>query len=120
MDFALSTEQQLLIDSVRAFVEQELYPYEDEVEKTDAVRPELLQQIKERALAQGFILHQPEDAVEVADHLRDRRLEGKVKQDDARILDVHVAYLKDSVFISDVENLILNEQLSLEAAIAKA
>ena len=39
--------------------------------------------------------------------------------DDARILDTHVAYLKDSVFISDVENLILNEQLTLEAAIAK-
>jgi phosphoenolpyruvate-protein phosphotransferase len=47
------------------------------------------------------------------------RLAGKVPVDDARILDVHVAYLKDSVFISDVENLILNEQLSLEAAIAK-
>ena len=47
------------------------------------------------------------------------RLAGKVPIDDARILDVHVAYLKDSVFISDVENLILNEQLCLEAAIAK-
>lgn len=47
------------------------------------------------------------------------RLTGKVPVDDARILDVHVAYLKDSVFISDVENLILNEQLALEAAIAK-
>jgi phosphotransferase system enzyme I (PtsI) len=42
-----------------------------------------------------------------------------VPKDDARILDVHIAYLKDSVFISDVENLILNEQLALEAAIAK-
>src|SRR5882672_1979862 len=29
------------------------------------------------------------------------RLAGKVPVDDARILDVHVAYLKDSVFISD-------------------
>jgi phosphoenolpyruvate-protein phosphotransferase (PTS system enzyme I) len=47
------------------------------------------------------------------------RLQGKVPADDARILDTHVAYLKDSVFISDVENLILNEQLSLEAAIGK-
>ena len=46
-------------------------------------------------------------------------LMGKVPLDDTRILDVHVAYLKDSVFISDVENLILNEQLSLEASIAK-
>ncbi|MCE9595729.1 MAG: phosphoenolpyruvate--protein phosphotransferase [Planctomycetes bacterium] len=46
-------------------------------------------------------------------------LAGKVPKDDARILDVHVAYLKDSVFISDVENLILEEQMSLEAAIGK-
>ena len=48
-----------------------------------------------------------------------KRLTGKVSADDARILDVHVAYLKDSVFISDVEHLILDEQLSLEAAILK-
>jgi phosphotransferase system enzyme I (PtsI) len=47
------------------------------------------------------------------------KLAGKVPVDDARILDVHVAYLKDSVFHSDVENLILNERLCLEAAIAK-
>lgn len=47
------------------------------------------------------------------------RLEGKVREGDARILDTHVTYLKDSVFIADVENLILNEQMRLEAAIAK-
>lgn len=47
------------------------------------------------------------------------RLAGRVPAGDARILDTHVTYLKDSVFISDVENLILNEQLSLEASIAK-
>ncbi|MFT5285321.1 MAG: phosphoenolpyruvate-protein phosphotransferase [Planctomycetota bacterium] len=47
------------------------------------------------------------------------RLEGRVNPDDARILDTHVTYLKDSVFIADVENLILNEQMSLEAAITK-
>jgi phosphoenolpyruvate-protein phosphotransferase len=47
------------------------------------------------------------------------KLAGRVPADDARILDVHVAYLKDSVFISDVENLVLNEQLGLEAAIGK-
>jgi len=47
------------------------------------------------------------------------RLVGRVPVDEARILDTHVAYLKDSVFISDVENLILNEQMTLEASIAK-
>lgn len=47
------------------------------------------------------------------------RLKGRVHENDARILDTHLAYLKDSVFIADVENLILNEQMRLEAAIVK-
>ena len=47
------------------------------------------------------------------------RLQGKVPPDHVRILDTHVAYLKDSVFLSDVENLIINEQMGLEAAIGK-
>ncbi len=47
------------------------------------------------------------------------RLEGKVRENDARILDTHITYLKDSVFIADVESLILEEQMRLEAAIAK-
>jgi phosphotransferase system enzyme I (PtsI) len=47
------------------------------------------------------------------------RLKGRVQEEDARILDTHVTYLKDSVFIADVENLILNEQMRLDAAIAK-
>lgn len=47
------------------------------------------------------------------------QLRGRVPAEHIRILDTHVAYLRDSVFLSDVENLILNEQMSLEAAIAK-
>lgn len=58
---------------------------------------------------------------ESREQLRDlkARLQGRVQADDARILDTHIAYLKDSVFVADVENLILNEQMRLEAAIAK-
>jgi len=47
------------------------------------------------------------------------RLAGRVRDDDARILDTHLLYLRDSAFIADVENLILNEQMRLEGAIAK-
>jgi phosphoenolpyruvate-protein phosphotransferase len=47
------------------------------------------------------------------------RLKGKIQSEDARILDTHITYLKDSVFIADVENLILNEQMRLQAAITK-
>ena len=45
MDFGLTSEQQMLVDSIRAFVEAELKPYEEEVERTNKVRPELIQQI---------------------------------------------------------------------------
>jgi len=54
MQFGLTSEQQLLVDSVRQFVDTELMPYEQEVERTDQVRPELIRQIHERALKAGF------------------------------------------------------------------
>ena len=54
MHLGLTSEQQMLVDSVRQFVATELTPYEDEVERTDHVRPELIKQIHERALAAGF------------------------------------------------------------------
>jgi acyl-CoA dehydrogenase len=54
MDFALTTEQNLLVESLRAFVEQELYPHEKEVEQRGEVPPELVEQIKRRAIEQGF------------------------------------------------------------------
>jgi phosphoenolpyruvate-protein kinase (PTS system EI component) len=47
------------------------------------------------------------------------RLTGHVPAEHVRILDTHLAYLKDSVFLSDVENLILNEQMGLESSIGK-
>ena len=62
MEFSLSDEQRMLVDSARAFTEKELYPYEDEVEASDEVRPELARQIRERAIAQGFYAaNMPED-----------------------------------------------------------
>jgi acyl-CoA dehydrogenase len=62
MDFALTSEQRMIVESVRAFVEQELYPYEDEIEERDEVRPELRRQIVERAKAQGFYaVNMPEE-----------------------------------------------------------
>ena len=42
--------------------EKELYPYEDEVEKTDHVRPELVAQIREKAIRHGFYaVNMPEE-----------------------------------------------------------
>ena len=54
MDFGLTEEQSLLVETLRRFVEEELYPHEAEVEESDEVRPALVEQIRERALALGL------------------------------------------------------------------
>ena len=45
MHFGLSEEQQLIVDTTRAFVENELYPHELEVERTGHLRHELIEEI---------------------------------------------------------------------------
>jgi acyl-CoA dehydrogenase len=54
LDFALSDEQQMIVDTVRSFTERELFPHEEQVEKLGAVPPELVQQIKKRSIAAGL------------------------------------------------------------------
>ncbi|WP_422368467.1 acyl-CoA dehydrogenase family protein [Pelagibius sp.] len=54
MDLALSDEQQMIVDTVRRFVETEIYPHEAEVEKTGQVPPELGAEIKRKCLDLGF------------------------------------------------------------------
>ena len=62
MEFSLSSEQKMLIESARAFAENELYPHEEEVEQSDSVSPELAQKIRERAIEMGFYAaNMPED-----------------------------------------------------------
>ncbi len=62
MDFTLSHEQNLIVDTVRAFVERELYPHEREVERTDRVAPELAESIKQKAIEAGlFAANMPAD-----------------------------------------------------------
>jgi acyl-CoA dehydrogenase len=50
----LTAEQRLIADTVRAFVETELYPHEDEVERLDEVPRELADSIRSKALAAGL------------------------------------------------------------------
>ena len=54
MDFALTGEQRMIVDSVRAFVERELYSHEDEVERTGQVPADIAAEIKEKAIEAGF------------------------------------------------------------------
>ena len=55
MDFGLTDEQRSIVEVTRAFVERELYPHEEEVERTGVLRPELGAQIRAKALAAGLV-----------------------------------------------------------------
>ncbi|HEX6148696.1 acyl-CoA dehydrogenase family protein [Nocardioides sp.] len=54
MDFALTDEQRSIVEVTRAFVERELYPHEEEVERTGVLPPELAAEIRRKALAAGL------------------------------------------------------------------
>ncbi|MCH8104668.1 MAG: acyl-CoA dehydrogenase family protein [Proteobacteria bacterium] len=54
MNYTLTAEQDMIVRSLRAFREQELEPYEAEVDRTGEVPEELGQRIKARALEMGF------------------------------------------------------------------
>jgi acyl-CoA dehydrogenase len=54
VNFGLSDEQQLLVDTVRSFVENEIYPHEAEVERTGQVPAELGNEIKQKCIDLGF------------------------------------------------------------------
>jgi len=62
MDFGLSNEQEMIIDSVKNFVEQELYPHEDEVEKSNHIDKSLAKSIKKKAIQLGlYATNMPEE-----------------------------------------------------------
>lgn len=54
MDFALTEEKEMIVATMRRFVEEEIYPHEAEVERTGIVRPELAERIKARTMDMGF------------------------------------------------------------------
>lgn len=62
MDFSLSEEHRLIVETARRFVEEELYPYEAEVEETDTLRPELAAQIRDKSIELGlYAANMPEE-----------------------------------------------------------
>lgn len=54
MNFGLADEQKLIVETTRAFVENELYPHETEVERTGHLRRELIEEIKAKAITAGL------------------------------------------------------------------
>ncbi|MBE1294181.1 MAG: acyl-CoA dehydrogenase [Rhodobacteraceae bacterium] len=54
MQFDLTEEQEMIVSTVRSFVENEIYPYEDEVERTGEIPEGLGEQIKQKVIDLGF------------------------------------------------------------------
>ena len=54
MNFDLTDEQKLIVQTTREFVEKELLPHEADVEKNDHVPDELVASIKAKAIAAGI------------------------------------------------------------------
>lgn len=63
MDFGLSQEQEMIVETVRSFVEREIYPHEDLVEKLGEVPAEIAKDIKRKVIDLGF--YAPNFPVEV-------------------------------------------------------
>jgi acyl-CoA dehydrogenase len=62
MDFSLSEEQRLIVDTTRAFVERELYPHEREIESTGHLPAELVKELQRKAIAAGlYAANMPEE-----------------------------------------------------------
>ncbi len=62
MDFNLTEEQRMIVETTRAFVENELYPHEAEVERTGELRRELYEQLKAKAIEAGlYAANMPEE-----------------------------------------------------------
>lgn len=54
MQYGLTDEQEMIAATVRSFVENEIYPHEDAVERSGEVPEELAQEIKRKTIALGF------------------------------------------------------------------
>jgi acyl-CoA dehydrogenase len=62
MEFGLTPEQHMLVESLRVFVEKELIPHEELVERTDRLPPELAAEIRRKAIEAGcYAANMPEE-----------------------------------------------------------
>jgi acyl-CoA dehydrogenase len=54
LNYHITEDQAMILDSIRAFLEKEIYPYEAEADRTGMVPIELGEQIKQKAIETGF------------------------------------------------------------------
>jgi acyl-CoA dehydrogenase len=62
MHFGLTEEQRLIVETTRAFVENELYPHEAEIERTGHLRMDLVKELQKKAIEAGlYAANMPEE-----------------------------------------------------------
>ena len=62
MQFGLTDEQKMIIETTRSFVETELYPHEAEVERSGHLRLDLIREVQTKAIAAGlYAANMPEE-----------------------------------------------------------
>ena len=62
MNFGLTDEQRMIVDTTRAFVEAELYPHEALVERTGHLPMEIVREVQAKAMAAGlYAANMPEE-----------------------------------------------------------
>lgn len=62
MNFGMTDEQRMIVDTTRAFVEAELYPHEALVERTGHLPMEIIRDVQAKAISSGlYAANMPED-----------------------------------------------------------
>jgi acyl-CoA dehydrogenase len=62
MNFGLTEEQKLIVETTRAFVEKELYPHEAEVERSGRLEMDLVRELQKKAMEAGlYAANMPEE-----------------------------------------------------------
>ena len=54
MNFSLNEEQKMIVETVRSFVENEIYPHEEIVERTGEVPNDIAEEINQKTMDLGF------------------------------------------------------------------
>ena len=54
MQFGLTDEQKMIVETTRAFVENELYPHEMEIERTGHLRMDLIREVQQKAMTASW------------------------------------------------------------------
>lgn len=54
MHFALTEEQQMIVETTRSFVEKELYPHELEIERSGQLEMDLVRELQKKAIGAGL------------------------------------------------------------------